>query len=112
MTYAPKYLTILALSTVTALAVGVGINAESEETDNASANVTASALVISQVYGGGGNSQAPYTNDFVELFSTAATNRCPSKARRSNTPLPRTSSTRRARSSCPTTRCSSRSTTI
>jgi uncharacterized protein len=26
-------------------------------------------IVISQVYGGGGNSGAPYTNDFVELFN-------------------------------------------
>jgi len=26
-------------------------------------------LVISQVYGGGGNSGAPYTNDYVELFN-------------------------------------------
>ena len=26
-------------------------------------------LVISQVYGGGGNSGAPYKNDFVELFN-------------------------------------------
>ncbi len=26
-------------------------------------------VVISQVYGGGGNSQAPYANDFVELFN-------------------------------------------
>ena len=26
-------------------------------------------VVISQVYGGGGNSGAPYTHDFVELFN-------------------------------------------
>ena len=26
-------------------------------------------LVISQVYGGGGNTGAPFTNDFVELFN-------------------------------------------
>lgn len=26
-------------------------------------------LVISQVYGGGGNSGAPYTHDFIELFN-------------------------------------------
>jgi predicted extracellular nuclease len=26
-------------------------------------------VVISQVYGGGGNSGAPYTNDFIELFN-------------------------------------------
>jgi uncharacterized protein (TIGR03437 family) len=30
-------------------------------------------LVISQVYGGGGNSGATYTNDFIELFNRGAT---------------------------------------
>jgi len=30
-------------------------------------------LVISQVYGGGGNSGAPYTNDFVEIFNRGPT---------------------------------------
>lgn len=30
-------------------------------------------VVISQAYGGGGNSGAPYTNDFVELFNRGAT---------------------------------------
>ncbi|MCB9105561.1 MAG: hypothetical protein H6633_15180 [Anaerolineales bacterium] len=29
-------------------------------------------LVISQVYGGGGNSGATYTNDFIELFNRGA----------------------------------------
>ena len=32
-----------------------------------------SALVISQVYGGGGNSGATYTNDYIELFNRGAT---------------------------------------
>src|SRR4029453_8467474 len=30
-------------------------------------------LVISQVYGGGGNSGAPYTNDFIEIFNRGNT---------------------------------------
>jgi len=30
-------------------------------------------VVISQVYGGGGNTGAPYTNDYVELFNRGAT---------------------------------------
>jgi len=30
-------------------------------------------IVISQVYGGGGNSGAPYTNDFIELFNRGMT---------------------------------------
>ena len=33
----------------------------------------ASALVISQVYGGGGNSGATYTNDFIEIFNNGST---------------------------------------
>jgi predicted extracellular nuclease len=34
---------------------------------------SAAGVVISQVYGGGGNSTAPYTNDFVELFNAGST---------------------------------------
>jgi predicted extracellular nuclease len=30
-------------------------------------------VVVSQVYGGGGNSGAPYTNDFIELFNRGTT---------------------------------------
>src|SRR5688500_2519719 len=33
------------------------------------AAATAPELVISQVYGGGGNTNAPVTHDFVELFN-------------------------------------------
>jgi len=35
-------------------------------------SLSASGVVISQVYGGGGNSGAPYTNDFVELYNASA----------------------------------------
>ena len=31
-------------------------------------------IVISQVYGGGGNTNAPYQNDFIELFNRGTTN--------------------------------------
>ena len=31
------------------------------------------ALVVSQVYGGGGNAGAPYANDYVELFNSGTT---------------------------------------
>ena len=31
------------------------------------------ALVVSQVYGGGGNAGAPYANDYVELFNSGST---------------------------------------
>ncbi len=36
------------------------------------ASLSASGVVISQVYGGGGNTGAPYTNDFVELYNASA----------------------------------------
>src|SRR3954452_16513902 len=32
-----------------------------------------STVVINEVYGGGGNASAPYTNDFVELVNTGST---------------------------------------
>ena len=36
------------------------------------ANAQVNHLVISQVYGGGGNSGATYTNDFIEIFNSTA----------------------------------------
>ena len=36
-----------------------------------SANAMAQ-VVISQVYGGGGNTGAPYTNDFIEIFNAGS----------------------------------------
>src|SRR5690242_18526678 len=38
-----------------------------------SALAVSRTIVISQVYGGGGNSGAPYTNDFIELFNRGTT---------------------------------------
>jgi len=38
-----------------------------------SAQAISTTIVISQVYGGGGNTGAPYTNDFVELFNRGTT---------------------------------------
>ena len=35
-------------------------------------STTSSSLVVSQVYAGGGNSGASYTNDFVELHNSGA----------------------------------------
>lgn len=37
------------------------------------AQALSSSIVISQVYGGGGNTGAPYTNDFIELFNRGNT---------------------------------------
>ena len=39
----------------------------------ATATASPSGIVISQVYGGGGNANATYTNDYVELFNAGAT---------------------------------------
>ena len=36
----------------------------------APASASSTGLVISEVYGGGGNSGAPYSNDFIELQNT------------------------------------------
>ena len=38
-----------------------------------STQAISTTVVISQVYGGGGNSGAQYTNDFVELFNRGTT---------------------------------------
>ena len=38
----------------------------------ASANPTGTGLVINEVYGGGGNTGAVYTNDFIELYNPTA----------------------------------------
>ena len=39
------------------------------------ARSASSDMVVSQVYGGGGNSGATYANDFVELFNQARVRR-------------------------------------
>jgi predicted extracellular nuclease len=51
--------------TVVATAAGVALTA-------VPASAASPDVVISQVYGGGGNSGATYTNDFVELFNRGA----------------------------------------
>ena len=56
---------VLAAASLLAVGLPVGLAA-------APAHAVSTDLVISQVYGGGGNSGAPYTNDFVELFNRGA----------------------------------------
>ena len=55
-----------------AAAVGLALVAAPRSTvaTVAPASASTSGLVISEVYGGGGNSGAPYTNDFIELQNT------------------------------------------
>jgi hypothetical protein len=38
----------------------------------AAAHASASGVVVSQIYGGGGNAGAPFRNDYVELFNTGS----------------------------------------
>jgi len=54
----------LVVSLTTALGSGKPVTA--------SQTLLASDLRISQVYGGGGNTSAPYTNDFIEIFNAGA----------------------------------------
>lgn len=66
---------IIAASAVFAsfLYIGSGVLAQSErwkaETKDVNAPNVSPNLVISQIYGGGGNSNAVFANDFVELFN-------------------------------------------
>src|SRR5215211_1002451 len=54
---------------VTALLAGGVLAAATAVALAPSASATSPDLVISQMYGGGGNSGAPYTHDFIELFN-------------------------------------------
>lgn len=59
---------LVILSNVSGATVSDGQGAGSITNDDAAPPVT-SDVVISQVYGGGGNSGATFTNDFIELFN-------------------------------------------
>ncbi|HLO13361.1 MAG TPA: lamin tail domain-containing protein, partial [Anaerolineales bacterium] len=54
---------------ITALCGGLALPIVSAPAYAAPQMQTVAHLVISQVYGGGGNSGAPYNNDYVELFN-------------------------------------------
>src|SRR3954451_22519428 len=58
--------------TLPALGLGTylsGAKAAAPPLPSKSLPATSTSLVISQVYGGGGNAGALYTNDFIELFN-------------------------------------------
>lgn len=57
------------MSRILSLAVVAGLLALAASPVSAASN-----LVISQIYGGGGNSGATYTHDFIELFNRGTTN--------------------------------------
>ena len=60
---------------LTALGVlGVsGCGSSEDGLESASFGLGSADLVISQVYGGGGNSGSKYKNDFIELFNRGST---------------------------------------
>jgi DNA/RNA endonuclease G (NUC1) len=74
---APAVATVDASGTVTGVGAGVAtITATATDGTRNDATITVSAIsdvVISQVYGGGGNSGAPLTNDYIELFNRGTT---------------------------------------
>lgn len=72
MAHFRKSWAVLGLSTASALALALGCGeiGSGGSTEGAVSDLTESPdLVISQVYGGGGNSGAPLTHDYVELFN-------------------------------------------
>jgi len=52
-----------------ALSAGLAVALLAGSPQAAHANTAGTGLIISEVYGGGGNSGATYTNDFVELYN-------------------------------------------
>lgn len=60
---------VLRRTAVASLSVLAVVGASLAATETAHAVDPGSAVVISEVYGGGGNSGAPYRNDFVELYN-------------------------------------------
>ena len=55
-----------------AAALGLGLAATALSALPAQANTSGTGLVISEAYGGGGNSGATYKNDFIELYNPTA----------------------------------------
>jgi hypothetical protein len=62
------------LFALTVLALSGGVYAGSQLLAMSAAPVASNGIVISQVYGGGGNSGSTYRNDFVELYNPGTTN--------------------------------------
>ncbi len=63
---------VLRRSALASLSVLAVLGASLAATEPAHAVDTSSAVVISEVYGGGGNSGAQYRNDFIELYNKSA----------------------------------------
>ena len=63
---------LLAIGVAGITGAGCGAGDGAELTGSSAADLGSANLVISQVYGGGGNSGATYKNDFIEIFNRGA----------------------------------------
>ncbi|HXG83572.1 MAG TPA: lamin tail domain-containing protein [Pyrinomonadaceae bacterium] len=54
---------------ILAAAIGAGFRSQAQTREANGVNFVSQNIVISQFFGGGGLSGAPYTHDFVELFN-------------------------------------------
>ena len=63
---------LLAIGVAGITGAGCGAGDGAEPTGSAASDLGSANLVVSQVYGGGGNSGATYKNDFVEIFNRGA----------------------------------------
>jgi Lamin Tail Domain len=63
---------LLAIGVAGITGAGCGAGDGTELTGSSASDLGSANLVISQVYGGGGNSGATYKNDFVEIFNRSA----------------------------------------
>ncbi len=61
--------TLLFVFLITALCGNFALPVGSVSVNAAPQLAPSTTIIISQIYGGGGNSGAPYTNDFIELFN-------------------------------------------
>ena len=66
------YLVLLSFIVLVVAAVGINFHTKAQTTEQEWTKqpyFVSQSIVISQFYGGGGQANAPYTNDFVELFN-------------------------------------------
>jgi hypothetical protein len=74
MAHYRKTIAVLGLSTASALALALGCSDKGDAGETSASNLDgASSLVISQIYSGGGNANAKFKNDFIELFNRGKT---------------------------------------
>ena len=68
------YRVLFAASTMIAFGAPLGCDMNNgARLESETAALGSPSLVISQVYGGGGNSSSKYKNDFIELFNRGTT---------------------------------------